>query len=142
VEGLARGRVDQRLDQVQELGHGAREAVRDQQRLRVGLVGSDVQAVDALAVDLGSELWVLVEPRLLGTPVVLRTPVFGELLQMAQRYAAGPPHAGQLAGPAGVGEPVVQVVEVGLGDLDAEGPNAVAHRTSPCPRAGTDRCFT
>jgi hypothetical protein len=40
VEGLARGRVDQRLDQVQELGDGTREAVRDQQRLGAGLAGS------------------------------------------------------------------------------------------------------
>ena len=115
------GRVDQRLDQLQELGDRAREAVRDQQRLRVRPVGPDVQEVDALAVDLGDELGVLVELRLLGAPVVPGAPVLGELLQVAQRYPAGPLDAGQLAGPAGVGEPVVQVVEVGLGDLDAEG---------------------
>ena len=127
VEGLPSGGVDQRLDQVQELGDRAREAMRDQQRLRAGLAGLDVQEVDVLAVDLGGELRVLVELRLGGAPVVLRVPVPGELLQVAQRYAAAPSHAGQLAGPAGAGEPAVQVVDVGLGDLDAEGLDAVAH---------------
>ena len=43
-------------------------------------LADDVQEVDALAVDLGGELWVLVEPRLGGAPVVLRAPVLGQLL--------------------------------------------------------------
>jgi hypothetical protein len=51
--------------------------VGDQQRLGVGLAGSDVQEMDALPVDLGDELGVGVEPRLGGTPVVLRAPVLG-----------------------------------------------------------------
>jgi hypothetical protein len=107
VEGLPSCRVDQRLDHVQEFGDRAGEAVGDQQRLRVGLVGADVQEVDALAVDFGGELGVLVELRLLGAPVVAGAPVLGELGQIVQRDAAGPGHAGQLAGPAGVGQPVV-----------------------------------
>ena len=132
MEGLAGGRAHQRLDQVHELRDRAREAVRDQQRPRAWLTGPDVQEVDALAVDLGDELRVGVELRLGGAPVILRAPVPGELFQVTKRHAAVPPHAGQFAGPAGVGEPVVQVIQVGLGDLDAEGPDAVAHRASPC----------
>ena len=142
VEGLARARVDQRLDQVQELGDGTREAVRDQQRLGAGLAGCDVQEVDPPAVDLGRELRVLVKPRLLGAPVVLRAPVPGELLQVAQRHTAGPLHAGQLAWPAGISQPVMQVLDVGLGDLDAEGLHAVAHRASPCPRGSYGRALS
>jgi hypothetical protein len=134
VEGRPSGRVDQRSDQLQELGHRAGEAVRDQQRLRVGPLGADVQEVDALAVDLGDELGVPVELRLLAAPVVLRAPVLGEVLEVAQRYAASPRHAGQLTGPAGVRQPVVQVVEVGLGDPDLEGPDLLAHHASPCQR--------
>jgi hypothetical protein len=38
VEGLAGGGVDQRLDQVPELGDRAGEAVGDEQRLGIGLV--------------------------------------------------------------------------------------------------------
>ena len=120
---------------MQELGDGAGEAVRDQQRLGAGLAGPDVQEVDALAVDLGGELWVGVELRLGGAPVVAGPPVLRQLLQVAHRHAAGPPRAGQLAGPAGTGQPVVQVLDVGLGDLDTEGLDAVAHRASPCQRA-------
>src|SRR5262249_24040767 len=62
---------------------------------------------------------------LLGAPIVPRAPVLGELLEVAKWYAAGPTHAGQLARPAGVGEPMMQVVEVGLWDLDAERLNGV-----------------
>ncbi len=99
----------------------------DQQRFGVGLAGSDVQEMDALPVDLGDELGVGVEARLGGAPVVLRTPVLGKFLQIAKRYAAGPPSARQLAAPAGAGEPVVQVVDVRLADLDAERLNVLAH---------------
>jgi hypothetical protein len=53
--------------------------------------------------------------------------VLGKFLQIAKRYAAGPPSARQLAGPAGAGEPVVQVVDVRLADLDAERLNVLAH---------------
>jgi hypothetical protein len=91
-----------------------------------------VQEVDALAVDLGGELGAGVELCLGGAPVIPRAPVAGELFQVSKRQSAVPPRAGQFAGPAGVGEPVVQVVQVGLGDLDAEGPDAVAHCASPC----------
>jgi len=134
MEGLARGRVDQWPDEMHEFGDRAGEAVRDQQRLAARLAGPDVQEVDVLAVDLGGELWVGVELRLGGVPVVAGAPVLGQLLQVAQRYTAGPSHAGQLAGPVGTGQPVVQVVDVGLGDLDAEGLDGFAHRGAPCPR--------
>ena len=65
-------------------------------------------------------------------PVVAGPPVVGELGQVVQRDAAGPADSGQFARPAGVGEPVVQVVEIGLGDLDAEGFDAVVHRVLLC----------
>jgi len=134
VEGLAGGRVDQWPDEVEELGDRAGEAVGDQQRLGAGLAGSDVQEVDALAVYLGGELRVGVELRLRGPPLELGAPIPGQFLQVVQRYAAGPPDAGQLAGPAGTGQPAVQVIDVGLGDFDAEGLDGLAHRGAPCPR--------
>ena len=121
---------------MEELGDGAGEAVGDQQRLGPGLAGPDVQEVDALAVDLGGELWVGIELRLGGAPVIAGAPVLGQLVQVAHWHAAGPPHVGQPAGPAGTGQPVVQVLDVGLGDLDTEELDTVAHRASPCQRAG------
>src|SRR5207253_6086418 len=68
-----------------ELGDGAGEAVGDKQRLGAGMPGFDMQEVDPLAVDLGGELRVVVELCLGGAPVVLRAPVPGEVLQVAQR---------------------------------------------------------
>src|SRR6185369_6935753 len=113
-------RVDERLDQLQEFGDRARKAVRDQERLRVAQFRPDVQEMDVLTVDLGGELRVLVERRLLGAPVESRAPVLGKLLEMIHRYAPGPSNTGQLGGPAGLGEPVVQIVQVRLGNRYAE----------------------
>ena len=44
-------------------------------------------------------------------------------LSVAQRDAVVPAGAGRLVGPAGPGQPVSQVVEVGLRDIDAERPD-------------------
>src|SRR5215472_5248186 len=87
--------------------------------------------MDGLPVDLGSELRVGVEVRLGGAPVVTGAPVGGQVLQVAQRYAAFPPGAGQAGRPSCIAEPVLQVVDVGLWDLDAEGSDLVVHRASP-----------
>jgi hypothetical protein len=51
VERLPRIVIGQGLDQMQELGHRARVAVRNQQRFGAGLGGFDVQEVDALTVN-------------------------------------------------------------------------------------------
>ena len=99
--------------------------------LAPGWPAPDVQEVDALAIYFRRELRIGVELRLGCAPVVLSAPVIGEFPHGVQRYAALPPHAGQLARPPGAGQPVVQMVEVGLGDLDAKRVDAVAHHASP-----------
>ena len=72
-------------------------------------------------------------------PVVARPPVLGQLLQVVERHAAAPADAGQLVGPAGAGEPIAQVVEVGLGDVDPERPDLGARAAglthAPAPSA-------
>ena len=62
--------------------------------------------------------------------------MLGQLPDVAERDAVVPADAGQLVGPAGAGQPVVQVVQVGLRDVDAERPDVVvvsimADATSP-----------
>ena len=114
-------RVGQRPDHPQELDRRARPAVGQDQRQRVRLGRADVQEVDVLAVDGRDELRDLVQPGLLGAPVEAVGPVAGQVLQVVQGYAAGPVVAGRVLRPAGPGDPVVQVVEVGLGDVDPEG---------------------
>ena len=76
--------VTERADQVIELDHRRRIAVGDQQRQRVRLRRADVQVVDWLPVDLGDELWNLVESGLLGSPVEAVAPVIGQLLEVGQ----------------------------------------------------------
>jgi hypothetical protein len=125
VEGVARrtavpDRVGQRLDHVEELGAGAGPAVGEQQRCRVRLGGAHVQEVHGRAVDLGGELRVPVEPGLVHTPVVAGSPVVGQFPQVADGHAPAPAGVRELAGPAGGGDPPVQVVQVVLCDVDVE----------------------
>jgi hypothetical protein len=116
-------RVGQRADHLQELHHRAGPAVGEDQRQRVRLRGPNMQEVHAGTVDGGGELRVLVELGLVLAPVVAVAPVGGELLEVAERHAAAPADVGQLVGPAGTVQPLAQVVQVGLGDVDPERPD-------------------
>jgi hypothetical protein len=82
-----------------------------------------VDEVHVGAVDRRGELRELVEPRLVPPPVVGGAPVLGQLPQVGERHAVAPADARQLVGPAGAGEAVPQIVQVGLWDVDAEGPD-------------------
>ena len=57
-----RHRVDQRVDHVEEVEQRARVGVREQQRRGVLVRRADVEEVEALAVDLGHEARVGVDP--------------------------------------------------------------------------------
>ena len=74
-------RIAQRADDVEKLHHRTRPAVQQDQRPRGWLGRFDVQEMHRLAVDLGAELRVGVELRLLGAPV--------ELIQPSSRPVAG-----------------------------------------------------
>src|SRR4029453_17993467 len=128
VEGVGRvaavgGGVGERADDVQELHDRAGPAVGEEQRQGVGFGGADVEEVDVLPVDGGDELGEPVEPGLLLAPVVAVGPVGGQRFQVAARPPAGPADPGQLVGPAGAVQPLAQVVQVGLGDVDPERPD-------------------
>ena len=85
-----------------------------------GLGRADVDEVDGLAVDLGDEVRDGVHPRLLRAPVEL-LPALDHVLQVGDRGAVVPAVAGAGDRVAGVGQPVLQVVELGLRDRDGEG---------------------
>ncbi len=82
-----------------------------------------MQEVNVLPVDRGRELREVVELRLILAPLVGGPPVLGQPFQVADGNAVGPANVRQLVGPAGTGQPVIQGVQVGLRDLDAERPN-------------------
>ena len=71
-------------------------------------------------VDLGRELRPLVQPRLGGPPVVFVPPVPCQLPQVAARNAVRPSDPGQLVRPPGPVKPLVQIVQIGLRDVDRE----------------------
>src|SRR6266566_475934 len=75
-----------------------------------------MQEMNGLTVDLGRVLRELIQSGLMLAPVVAGTPVLGQVLEIVERNSSAPADARQLVGPASVGQAVVQVVQVGLGN--------------------------
>ena len=119
------GRVGQGSDHVQHLDDRAGPAVRDDQRqgVRVGRPGMD--EVDVEAVDLGQELGECVQPRLDPPEVVLVAPVVRQGLHRGEWHALREIGHRFPLGPAGRPQSAAEVVDLGLGDLDPEGPDGV-----------------
>jgi hypothetical protein len=116
--------------------------VGEDEREGVRLRRADVQEMDVLPIDRRRELLMPVELRLPLAPVVLRAPTFGERLHTVERHAVAVSDAGKLIGPAGPREPVTQVIEVRLRNLDPERPDLVApvaHRVPPSPARRDER---
>ena len=118
--------VGQGLDDLVELRERARPAVGQDQRERVGLGRPPVHEVDVEAVDAGLELVEPVEPPLLGPPVELVAPVLDELPQVGLVHPELPPDALGLVGHAGAREPLLQVGQHVVGDVDGERLDGVA----------------
>ena len=111
MRSSVRGRVGEQADDLQLLDDRAGPTVRDDQRHRTLVLGTDVNEVNVQSVHLGDELRQGVETLLALRPVVLRPPVARELLDRRERHALrivrnrlplGPPRRGY--SPAQVGE--------------------------------------
>ena len=141
VEGVLteRPRVREAQDDVLVLVVRARPSVAEHDRKGSGPDPGLVHEVQAELVEPGrvgrrAELGERVEQFLAAAPVELVGPVLDQLLQEAERRAVVPPRVVDLAGPAGACDRGVQVVELGVGDLDAE--RGDGHAISP---AASDR---
>jgi hypothetical protein len=97
--------------------------------------------VHVLVLDDGDELRELIQLRLVGAPVVMSAPVCGQIFEVVQRYAGLPAGTGQLGWPACAGQPLAQVIEVGLRDVDPERAGTRCTR-SPCRCQAQDRRST
>ena len=112
--------VGQGFDDLVELCERTRPAVGQDQRERFGLGRPAVDEVDVEAVDAGLELLEPVEPPLLFPPVELVTPVLDELPKVGLVHPEPPSDTLGLVGHAGAREPLLQVGEHAVGDVDGE----------------------
>src|SRR6185295_16522571 len=90
------------------------------QRQRVLMPRPDVDEVDLDPIDLGGELRERVQFRLALAPVVLARPVAGERSQRRKLHALRPVWYELLVGPARRRDPVAQVVDLFVWNLDLE----------------------
>ena len=119
MEGVAfspavRHRIDERIDDLGELEHRAGPAVGDDHRQGVFMGRADVLEVDVEAVDGREEVGPGVDGGLAASPVVVAGPVLAHLSQVRQGDALGPVVDDFGLGPAGEGQPVAQVVDLGV----------------------------
>ncbi len=120
VAAEARG-IGEHGDDLVELPHRARPPVGDQERQRPGAAALLVDEMEVDAGHLRDELAERVEPGLVRAPVVAVLPVGDELLHVGEAGAIGPLLPGSLIRPAHAGQPLAQVGERRLRDVDAKG---------------------
>ena len=131
------GRIRERIDDLEQLDHGSRPAVRDDHRHRVRVARLDVDEVDVHAVDLRHELRVGIQPGLGLPPVVVRRPVADELFERRELHALRPIPDELLGGPARGREAPAEVVDLGLGYAYGKGADrAVVARLERSGRRG------
>src|SRR5262245_34798674 len=78
-----------------------------------------MKEMDVLPIYVSRELVVFVEPGLPGTPVVASSPVLHQPAHLGEGDAVVQARSWQLIGPSGTSEPLAQVVQLGLRNLDA-----------------------
>lgn len=119
-------RIGQRAHHAEQIGERSGVGVGEHQRCRVRFRGLHVDEMHRLAFDLGDELGEGIQPRLLRAPVELLPPIGDELPEVIRRHAQVPFIAGCWRSEAGARQTVRQVVEIGLRDVDVEGPDVGA----------------
>ena len=82
-----RGRIGERIDDLQLLDDRAGPAVRDDQRQRIFMFRTNVNEVNVQPIDLGDEIRQRIQPRLDLAPVVLGRPIARERLSRRELYA-------------------------------------------------------
>src|SRR5215203_3547487 len=84
--------------------------------------------MNRLAVDFSRKLGVRIEPRLVRTPVVPGAPELDQSLQVVNGNTAAPTNSGQLARPASAIESLMQIINIGLRNVDVKGTDLSARR--------------
>src|SRR5262249_39774561 len=118
-------RLCQWLDESEELDDRPGPAVNEHQRYSVRARRALMNEVNLLAVNLHRELIKLVDPRLLGSPVISFLPVDGEIPDLLDICAVFPVCGRELVGPLCTSEPTAEIREHGVCNMHLE-------RTNPC----------
>ena len=116
--GSMRRGIGQRPDELQLLDRRAGPAMRHDQGQRILVLRAHVDEVHVDAIDLRDEVRERREARLEPAPVVLARPVASQGLDRLEPDALT--GVGLTVGQAGVGDPLTQVVKLGLSHVDLE----------------------
>lgn len=106
-----RGRVGEWPDNLEELHHRPWPSMGQDDRQGVLMLRFHMDEVNAEPVDLSAELWIGVDALLEVPPVVFALPISDKRLRLLKRYALGPVRRRFLLRPAGVLQPLLEVVD-------------------------------
>jgi hypothetical protein len=115
--------IGERIDDLQLLDDRAGPSVRDDERQRILMSGTNVNEVNGQPIDLGHEVRQGVQFLLAPVPVVVRRPVVGELLDHRERHTLRMICDGLLVGPARRRDPAAQAGKFLFRDVDVERPD-------------------
>src|SRR6476661_482844 len=105
------------------------------------MLGAHVNEVNVEVVDCRHELWKSIQPSLKFSPIVFRTPIAHEFLQLRELHALRLVRDRFPVRPAGCVKASAQVDELFLGNIDAEGSNCVISSRC-CQFCGKYACRT
>ncbi len=119
VEGVGcgatmRGRIGERLDDLELFDDRAGPSVRDDHGQGVLVLRANVHEVDVQPIDLGDELRLRVQPRLDLAPVIFGRPVAREFLNRRRRHALREIRDRFLFGPSRCVDPLAQLRQFGF----------------------------
>ena len=129
IAGIAAmsGRISQGLDHFLKFHDRTRPSMSHDQRHRIGMTGTNVDKMYPDSVDGGFELRKAVEPRLPRAPVVFFEPVLTDFLRVRERQSLRPVIDTLALGESSGPQAAFQIVEFGVGRLDFERDDFVAH---------------
>src|SRR5215207_185469 len=119
ARAMCRG-VGQWIDELELLDNRAGPSVADEERQRILMFRTNMNEMDVEPIDLGDEVWQVLQFLLALAPVVLCRPIARECLHRRELHPLRQVIDGFLVGPACGSDPSTQVLQVRLGSLDLE----------------------
>src|SRR3954453_15108276 len=119
ARAVCRG-VGQWIDDLELLDDRAGPSVANEERQGILMFRTNMNEMDIEPIDLGDEVWQVLQFLLALAPVVLGRPIARECLHRRELHALRQVVDGFLVGPACGSDASTQVLEVGLGGVDPE----------------------